>query len=110
MARYHLEKNNIKPLTLSEPFLHMQRSICNTGQNNISKMIMAKILEELWKSSSRIQDNKQWKRIILTEIWETRIYNKHWTKKWSSLLRISSVNVTKPAVSGGFDYIYWIIP
>ena len=47
MARYHLEKNNIKPLTLSEPFLHMQRSICNTGQNNISKMIMAKILEEL---------------------------------------------------------------
>ena len=28
-------------------------------------------------------------------------------EKWSSLLRISSVNVTKSAVSCGFSYIYW---
>ena len=28
-------------------------------------------------------------------------------KKWSFLLKISSVNVTKYAVSCGFDHIYW---
>ena len=31
-------------------------------------------------------------------------------KKWSFPLRISSVNVTKSAVSWGFDHIYWRNP
>ena len=31
----------------------------------------------------------------------------HCTKKWSFPLRISSVNVTKSAVSCGFGHIYW---
>ena len=31
----------------------------------------------------------------------------HCTKKWSFLLRISPVHVTKPAVSCGFGNIYW---
>ena len=30
-------------------------------------------------------------------------------KKWRFLLRISSVNVTKPTVSWGFGHIYWIL-
>ena len=31
-------------------------------------------------------------------------------RKWSFLLRISSVNVTKSAVSCGFGHIYWRNP
>ena len=31
-------------------------------------------------------------------------------KKWSFPLKISSVNVTKSAVSCGFDHIYWKNP
>ena len=31
-------------------------------------------------------------------------------KKWSFQLRISSVNMTKPAVSSGFGHIYWRNP
>ena len=34
----------------------------------------------------------------------------HCTKKWSFPLRISSVNVTKSAVSCGFGHIYWRNP
>ena len=34
----------------------------------------------------------------------------HCTKKWSFPLRISSVNVTKSAVSYGFGHIYWRNP
>ena len=31
-------------------------------------------------------------------------------KKWSFLLRIFSINVTKSAVSSGFGHIYWRNP
>ena len=34
----------------------------------------------------------------------------HSTKKWSFLLRISSVNVTKSAENCGFGHIYWTNP
>ena len=39
-------------------------------------------------------------------------HNLKWTlhKKWSFLLRISSVNVTKPAVNCGFGHNYWRNP
>ena len=38
------------------------------------------------------------------------IASKHCTNKWSFPLRISSVNVTKFAVSCGFGHIYWRNP
>ena len=38
------------------------------------------------------------------------IYNQQCTKKWSFPLRISSINVTKFAVSCGFGHIYWRNP
>ena len=42
---------------------------------------------------------------ILQNSQENILYN-----KWSFLLGISSVNVTKSAVSCGFGYIYWRNP
>ena len=41
-------------------------------------------------------------------LFKSPFYYKHWTKKWSFPLRISSVNVTK--VSCGSGHIYWKNP
>ena len=39
-----------------------------------------------------------------------KVYLQLLHKKWSFVLRISSVNVTKSAVTCGFDHIYWRNP
>ena len=41
---------------------------------------------------------------------QNKLFKHSLHKKWSFPLRISSVNVTKSAVSCGFDHIYWRNP
>ena len=58
-----------------------------------------------------IAKNQVSKKVLL--ILNEKFYSgKHSTmhKKWSFPLRISSVNVTKSAVSCGFGHIYWRNP
>ena len=64
----------------------------------------------------RLQDHNQsfisWRDIfnILKSLRKSGLVNSALRKKWSFLLRISSLNVTKSAVSCGYGPIYWRNP
>ena len=70
----------------------------------------------MWKSGVKnIRSNfslsrNTWWSIPATTIWEQCVAYVSLHKKWSFLLRISSVNVAKSAVSCGFGHIYWRSP
>ena len=98
----------------------------NPFSTNVSFLYPLKILQNIrfpdvfrghrsgtWVENGLNRNKIQWSPLILVSEIQSVLHNIQFNtlhKKWSFPLRISSVNVTKSAVSCGFGHIYWRNP
>ena len=98
----------------------------NPFSTNVSFLYPLKILQNIrfpevfrghrsgtWVENLLNRNKIHWSHLILVSEIQLVLHNIQFNtlhKKWSFPLRISSVNVTKSAVSPGFGHIYWKNP